>query len=461
METLIGVTVLGLFCFAAEILNFRKLMLPVVVIGLLALFGWNAMQWNVNMSFFNNMFFVDNFSVAFNGLLLLLSALVILVGVDYYKKDIEHWSDYLSITVFTLAGAIMMVGFGNLTMLFIGIEILSISLYILAGSNKWSLESNEAGMKYFLMGAFASGFLLFGIALVFGATGSFDLQHITAAIANLSGASLNMFYAGFLMMLVGMFFKISAAPFHFWAPDVYQGSPYVVTIFMATIAKIAAVAALYRLVTMGFAIALPGMYMIFSVVTIATLCIGNITAAVQNNFKRMLAFSGISHAGYMLLGIMTVDLNKSGYVLYYATSYALASVAAFTIGLIVYKNTRNENIEGFKGLMKKQPVLAVAMAIALFSMAGIPPFAGFWGKYFIFSAAISKGFVAIAIVAIINALIGVYYYFKVNVQMLATDENTETTPFEVSAIQKWIVIFCTILTVVLGILPDCLANILS
>lgn len=461
METLIGVTVLGLFCFAAEILNFRKLMLPVVVIGLLALFGWNATQWGVNMGFYNNMFFVDNFSVAFNGLLLLLATLVILVGVDYYKKDIEHWSDYLSITIFTLAGAIMMVGYGNLTMLFIGIEILSISLYILAGSNKWSLESNEAGMKYFLMGSFASGFLLFGIALVFGATGTFDIAKINIALANLSGASLNMLYAGFLMMLIGLFFKISAAPFHFWAPDVYQGSPYVVTIFMATIAKIAAVAALYRLVTMGFSIALPGMYMIFTVVTIITLCIGNITAAVQDNFKRMLAFSGISHAGYMLLGVMTVDANKAGYVLYYALGYALASIAAFTIGLIVYKNTKNETIGGFKGLMKKQPLLAIAMAIALFSMAGIPPFAGFWGKYFIFSAAISKGFITIAIVAIVNALIGVYYYFKVNVQMLSTDEQTENTPFEVSGMQKCIVLFCVILIIALGIFPDFIANLIS
>lgn len=460
METLIGVTVLGLFCFAAELLNWRKLMLPVVVIGLLGLFGWNAMQWGTNEGFYNDMFFVDNFSIAFNGLLLLLGALVILIGVDYYKKDIEHWSDYLSITVFTLVGAILMVGFGNLTMLFIGIEILSISLYILAGSKKWSLESNEAGMKYFLMGSFATGFLLFGIALIFGATGSFEIQKIHAAIATISGPAENMMYAGFLMMLVGLFFKISAAPFHFWAPDVYQGSPYVVTIFMATIAKIAAVAALYRLVTFAFPVALPGMYTIFMVVTIATLCIGNITAAVQDNFKRMLAFSGISHAGYMLMGVMTVDLDKAGYVLYYATGYALASIAAFTIGLIVYKNTRNENISGFKGLMKKQPVLAVAMAIALFSMAGIPPFAGFWGKYFIFTAAISKGFIAVAIVAILNALIGVYYYFKVNVQMMAKDE-TDAAPFEVSAIQKWIVILCTILIVVLGLFPDLLANLLS
>ena len=310
------------------------------------------------------MLVTDNYSVAFSGLLLLIGFLVLILSGNFYKNEESKLSDYLTIILFTLVGALAMVSFGNIAMFYLGIELLSISLYVLAGSKKKDLRSNEAGMKYFLMGSFASGILLFGITLIYGETASFNLGGISAYLTSHTAPSI-LFYVGVGMIMIAMLFKVSAAPFHFWAPDVYEGSPTLTTAMMSTMAKIAAFAAFYRLFSTCFVLAIPAFAWVLSGVAALTLAIGNLSALQQDSFKRLLAFSGISHAGYLLLGIMSLYGNTDGALLFYSFAYAVASLAAFAVAIVVANNVGNEKIEAFNGLGKRKPFLAFALTIAL------------------------------------------------------------------------------------------------
>ena len=457
METLIGIASLGLLCLVVEIFNLRKLLAPLVILGLAVILVFNFYNWGTATKYYNDMFRVDNYSMSLSGVLIFLSILIALFGVDFYKKQEEHWSDYFSIFLFALCGGIILTGYASLIMLFLGIEILSISLYIMAGSNKWSLASNEAGMKYFILGSFATGFLLFGIALVYGATGTFHLEKISEAIANLNDSQNTLLYAGFFMILVGMFFKVAAVPFHFWSPDVYEGSPTIVTTFMASVAKIAAIAGFYRLIYYGFSAAMPAMDAVFITVIILTICTGNILALVQTNFKRMLAFSGISHAGFLILGLISIPLAASGQVLYYVLSYGIANVAAFGVAILVFKSMKSEKISAFNGLFKKKPLIAVCLSICMLSLASIPPLSGFWSKYFILSSAIQQGYIALAIIGILNSLLGVYYYFRIIAAMIT--QPADNTPVESNIIYNIVIVTCTAIIVILGIFPGIIVNI--
>lgn len=443
----------------AELFSLRKAIVPMAVIGLLGIVGFNVTLWDTNISYYNHMFTFDNFAVAFSGLLLFLAALILVLSANFYKAEPDNLSDYLSIFLFTVSGSIILAGYTNLAMLFIGIEILSISLYVLAGSKKRDLNSNEAGMKYFLTGSFASGFLLFGIALVYGATGSFDLDIIREKLPQaINGGQAPLVYGGLLLLLGGMFFKVSAAPFHFWAPDVYQGSPSLVTAFMATVAKISAAVALYRLLQMGFVSIFPQFELVFSIIVVLTICVGNIMAVPQTNFKRMLAFSGISHAGYLLLCILCVQNDTSGTLLYYGIAYGVANVTAFAISIPVFKSMESENISAFNGLVRKKPVQAIMLTVALLSMASIPPMAGFWAKYALFTDAIEAGYLWITVIGVVNTLIGVYYYFKVIRAMLL--EPADERPISVPVEYLIVGIVTTLITVGIGVFPSCLMELL-
>lgn len=442
-----------------ELFGLRKAIIPMAVIGLLGIFGWNAMLWDTHQAYFNHMFVFDNFAVAFSGLILFLTACLLVLSGHFYKDEPDNISDYLSIFLFTISGSVVLVGFTNLVMLFIGIEILSISLYVLAGSNKRNLASNEAGMKYFLNGSFASGFLLFGIALIYGATGTFDLQMIAERLPMaLENQHAPLAFAGLLLVLGGMFFKVSAAPFHFWAPDVYEGAPALITGFMATVAKLSAVAALYRILDLGFGSIFPNFDSVFAIVIVATICVGNVMAVVQNSFKRLLAFSGISHAGYLLLCILCVNEGTSDTLLYYSVAYGIANVTAFAIAIPVFKSMESEDITSFNGLVRKKPFLAVMMTIALLSMASIPPLAGFWAKYKLFTDAIYGGYAWITVIGIINTLIGVYYYFKVIRAMLLEPSNER--PISIPMEYVAVAVVTTLITIGLGILPSFVMDLL-
>jgi proton-translocating NADH-quinone oxidoreductase, chain N len=456
MYTLIAIAVLGVLCLIAEIFNVRKAIVPVTIIGLLVTLGLTATGLNGSADTYNNMIVDDNFSTSFSCLFILLTVFLIALTPNFHEKQIHKISDFVSIKLFLLTGAIAMVAFGNLAMFFLGIEILSISLYVLAASNRLSLKSNEAGMKYFLMGAFASGFILFGIALIYGAIGSFDMAVIQEA--GTSADVEDWFYIGAILLSIGMLFKIAAVPFHFWAPDVYEGSPALTTALMSTLAKVVAMAAFFKLVR-AMNVNLPeSSQTALMIVSILSMTIGNIMALKQTNVKRMLAFSGISHAGFMLMALLAVS-TSGGILLYYTSAYALAGIAAFSVVLYVTKNKDNEDIFNFNGLGKTSPLLAAILTGALLSMAGIPIFSGFFAKVFLFGQMLKAGHIILVIIAVINSIISVGYYFKLILAMYTKDatENAKSVPFVYSAVAT----VAILLNIALGLYPSFLLDLLT
>ena len=450
MKSLTYTSFLGIACLVLEILNLRKVVVPIVIIALAVILGLNFTEWNgANISYYHDMLRADNFALAFTGLLIVTAMALVAMSGAFYNTEETKIADYISIIIFTLCGAIAMVSYANMAMLFIGLEVLSISLYILAGSKRRDIRSNEAAMKYFLMGSFASGILLFGITLVYGASGSFNLYEI----AKYAGGTVDpIFSVGVVLILIAMLFKISAVPFHFWAPDVYEGSPTLTTAMMSTMSKVAAMAAFYRLFSICFVTNFAGFAWILSVVAVLTMIVGNLTALNQDSFKRMLAFSGIAHAGYMLLAIITLYNNSSNALFFYSVAYSAASIGAFAIGIAVMKSMKSEKIEAFNGLGKRNPLLAFALTVFMLSMAGIPPLAGFFGKYYVFFEAIKAHHIGIVIVAVITSAISVYYYFKLILAMWTKD--TEEGQFSADISYVAIALICLVATVALGVLPS-------
>jgi NADH-quinone oxidoreductase subunit N len=462
MKGLFIISGLGVLAMLAEIFKFKKLLYPLVLIGILAAYVTNFMEWNnnTNIELFANMMRFDNVALAFSGVILVTAFFWFILANDYFEQD--HVTDHFALVLFALVGAIMLTGFSNMTTLFLGIEILSIPMYVLAASRKRDLASNEAGFKYLIMGSFASGFLLFGIALIYGATGSFDLMAIRSFISHAQGDLPAFFYAGVLMVLVAMLFKVSAAPFHFWAPDVYEGSPTVITALMSTIVKTAAFAAFMRLFLVVFGGVNESWSMVLAVVIALSLVVSNITAATQQSVKRMLAYSSISHAAFMLMAILANQRGMASVsaILYYSLAYSVGSIAAFTVLYNVSKAKDNANIEAFNGLGKRHPFMAACMVVAMLSLAGIPITAGFFAKYFIFSVMIGTTFKWLIILAILTSAVGVYYYFKVIIAMYFKEEDGEQ---EVTMETSHVLLLAltTIFTLALGIVPKYVIEIFS
>ncbi|RZK93397.1 MAG: NADH-quinone oxidoreductase subunit N, partial [Hymenobacter sp.] len=354
----------------------------------------------------------------------------------------------------------------HLIMLFVGIEILSISMYCLAGSDKRNVRSNEAALKYFLQGAFATGILLFGIALVYGATGTFQLNDIAAAITTPANASLqSMLYVGVLMMVIGIGFKVSAAPFHFWTPDVYEGTPTFFTAFMSTVVKTAGFAAFLKLLL----VALPGTSAVWLPTIVAmcvlTLLLGNVGAAVQTSAKRMLAYSSVSHAGYLLLGLVAGRGQLSGPaaqgIFFYSLAYSIATVAAFGVLKLVSDQRQREDYAGLAGLARTNPLLAFVMTVAMLSLGGIPLTGGFFGKFFIFTAVVAQGYIWLVVFAVLMSMVGIYYYLRPVIAMyMRPAELGADAPIVVDGFQSATLVLLAIMTLVLGILPGFLSGIL-
>ena len=407
------------------------------------------------MIIFLPMITVSNFSVTFSSLFIVLMIFIVAMSHNFYLHHQTKISDFIAIKIFMLAGAVAMVSFGNLAMFFLGIEVLSIALYILAASNRLNVRSNEAGMKYFLMGSFASGILLFGICLIYGGMGTFDV----AEISELSrSAELPIWFPiGIILVTIGMLFKIAAVPFHFWAPDVYEGSPTLTTATMSTLVKVTAMATLYKLLTAMNADVDRSFQIVLVTVSILSMTVGNIMALRQANVKRMLAFSGISHAGFMLMTLLSLS-NSAGTLLYYASAYALAGIAAFAVILYVCKENDNEDITNFHGLGKTNPLLAAILTGALLSMAGIPIFSGFFAKLALFSQTINSGYLFLVIVAVVNSIISVGYYFKLILAMYMKEPNQTRTgiPF----VYYSVAIVSIVLNIILGLFPSLVMDLL-
>jgi len=460
MTTLIILSALGVITLFSEIIGYKKIMLPLTFIGLIVALVFNIADWNTNRHYLNEMMIVDNYSIAFTSLMIVVTILWFIMSPDFFHEPSSR-IDHFSLIIFALIGAQLMTSFGNMLMLFLAIEILSIPMFILAGSNKTNLESNEAAFKYFLMGAFATGFLLFGIALIYGAIGSFNLQTISQSMALHAGSVPILLVAGMLTMLVGLAFKASVAPFHFWAPDVYTGAPTVVTAYMSTVVKVAAFAGFFRLFITCFNVTSDVWSHTIWILAALTILIGNITAIYQKNFKRLLAYSSIAHAGYMLLAILAIPKAHEyaqQSLFFYATAYSISSLTAFAVLLAVSHYSKSDSIESFNGLAKKNPLLAFATVLAMLSLAGIPPMAGFFGKYYIFTAALQQGYVWLVIIAVIGSLIGVYYYFRAIIAMFKTE--TEAVAIPLTGVLKIFLLLTSLAILILGVAPQLLAGIL-
>ncbi len=456
MNTLIAIIGLGVLCLLFEIMNFRKAIIPVTILGLIGILGLTLSEINSPATYHNNMIVVNKFSVAFSSLFIVLTIFLVALSDNFYEKHQTKISDYIAIKIFLLSGAVAMVSFGNLSMFFLGIEILSISLYVLAASDRMNIKSNEAGLKYFLMGSFASGILLFGICLIYGAMGTFDIAEISEL--SQSAELPSWFFIGIVLLTIGMLFKIAAVPFHFWAPDVYQGAPALTTATMSTLAKVVAMAALYKLLTAMNVEITYGFQIVIVVISIASMTVGNIMALKQNNVKRMLAFSGISHAGFMLMALLSAT-TATGSLLYYATAYSLAGIAAFTVLLYVCKDKENEEISHFNGLGKTNPILAAVLTASLLSMAGIPVFAGFFAKLMLFTQTIQSGYLIVVIAAVINSIISIGYYFKLILAIYTKDaaEEKQSTPFAFYAVA----VLAIVMNLVIGLYPTLIMQLLG
>jgi NADH-quinone oxidoreductase subunit N len=455
MTTLIAITGLGILCLIFEIFSLRKGIIPVTIIGLLATLALTISEYGTEASYYNNMIVVNNFSVTFSSLFIILTTLIVAMSYNFYGNHATKISDFIAIKLFILSGAIAMISFGNLAMYFLGLEILSIGLYIMCASERLSLRSNEAGMKYFLMGAFASGIILFGICLVYGAMGTFDV----AEIASLSrSAELPAwFFIGVVLITIGMLFKIAAVPFHFWAPDVYEGAPALTTATMSTLVKVVAMATLFKILVVLNAEMSYAFQIVIVVLSIASMTVGNIMALRQNNVKRMLAFSGVSHAGFMLMTLLTLS-TSAGTLLYYTSAYALSGIAAFAVILYVCRHNENEDIVNFHGLGKTNPVLAAILTAALLSMGGIPIFAGFFAKLFLFSDTIEAGYLFLVIIAVINSIISIGYYFKLIVAMYSKESNEERTGIPV--LYYAVAVIAILTNIVIGLFPSLVLDLL-
>jgi NADH-quinone oxidoreductase subunit N len=396
----------------------------------------------------------DSLGLHFNTIIFICTLLFFLLNGRDVEKVGPHVSEYFSLMFFVLCGASILTSFNTLLLLFLGIEILSIPLYILTGSDKRNLKGNEASLKYLLMGAFSTGILLMGIALIYGGNslGSFYIDSINLG----QGHLLPLIAAGLVLLLVGMSFKVSAVPFHFWAPDVYDGAPAVFSSFMMTIVKIAAFFAFFRLFQNSFGTMHHEWQTLIAIITAATLLLGNITAVFQRSVKRMLAYSSLSHAGFLMFVLFALNDTAREGLLLYAAAYSLATIGIFAI--IVKMN--DYSIEGFNGFGKRQPLMAFTAVIFLLSLTGIPLTAGFTAKFYVLMAAIKDGHqLWLVILAVICAAIGAIYYFRV-IQAIYFKDPVEgvNEQLNVTAGFKWLLIITAALIILLGILPGLLID---
>ena len=450
MSALILLTVFGIIVLYLGFANNKALLAPVAITGLVISMVLSLKDWGLGSKYFHDMMIIDNFSIAFNVSMLIITILIFLFGINYYRRMEHHVAEQYALMIFALTGAFLMTSFSNLIMLFLGIEILSIPLYILAGGKKTSYRSNEASFKYFLLGSFATAFFLFGIALVYGASATFYLPEIKTYIAQFNGHLPPMVMLGLLFILIGVAFKVAVAPFHFWSPDVYEGSPTLVTTFMATVVKTAGFAAFYRLLGMGL-LPLPApLEKTLWVMTGLSLLVGNLAALNQSNFKRLLAYSSVVHTGFMMLAMLSQHDSSATVLLYYTFVYSLATVPLFIIFIHMKRASKGlEELSIFRGLYKQKPWMAVFMTILLMSLAGIPPTAGFLAKYRVFVLSISRGYLAISIFAIIMAIIGIYYYFYVLREAFSESDNPN--PIEISKLNAVLIIGCGAAVLLLGL----------
>ncbi len=398
---------------------------------------------------------LDNFATFFNITFLLAAGLTILMSDEYLKREGYPIGEYYPLILFTTAGAMWMASGIDLMTIFLGLEVLSISLYVLAGFFRGQVRSNEAGLKYFLLGAFSTAFLLYGIALLYGVAGTTNVAEMGLYFAKNSAILGNpMTIAGMLLLATGFLFKIAAVPFHMWTPDVYQGAPTPVTAFMSAGPKAAAFAAFIRVFVFGLAGLQAEWTSLLWVLAVLTMTVGNLMAIYQTNIKRMLAYSSIAHAGYAMVGMVAAnEIGLSG-ILFYMLAYTFMNLGAFAILVLAGREgEENLTLEGFAGFGFKRPFLGIAMTIFLFSLMGIPPTAGFAGKFYIFAGALKAGYVWLVVIGVLNSALSLYYYLRVMVTMYFREPSEDFAWVKMHAGAVVSIVLAIIGVFYMGIIP--------
>ena len=428
-------------------------------IGILGLIIALYVSFMPECSFFDqykHMYEYSANTALFTKISIVTTLLLFFLGGFAFSNHRSHQSELYALMLFALIGGIILFGYQNLVTMFLGVEILSIPLYVMAGANKTDLRSNEASIKYFLMGAFATGFLLFGIAFIYGSAGSFDLYKIhDFGVANATNV---MFILGVLLILCALAFKVALAPFHMWSPDVYAGSPSLITAFMASVVKISGFFALFRLMTIGFAGVTHEWINVLGVFLIITLLLANVMGLAQTNAKRMLAYSSVSHAGYIGLVFFGMTSLSTYNLAFYLFAYTLSTVGVFMCLIWVEKLKRETSFGAFKGLAKTEPLLATVAAISMLSMAGVPLTAGFMGKFALFSQAMN-GAAFLVLVAVLGSALSIAYYLRLIIAMFFFKESTFKSSEKVTITYNIVAVAVIVTIIALGVFPDLFAGI--
>jgi NADH-quinone oxidoreductase subunit N len=416
---------------------------------------WNAEGWPI----LNGMLIVDRFALFFAGICVLSSLATVVVSSGYMQRFNIHRGEYYALLLLATAGMFVLVTAYDLMSVFLGIELMSLAIYVIVGFRRRDLLANEAAMKYFLLGAFAIAFFLYGMSIVYGLCGTMNFKGIVVEATARELTKQPPFLFAIALLLVGFVFKVSAVPFHMWVPDVYQGAASPVTGYMAGAVKAASFAAFLRLFYMSFMPARAQWIDIVVVLAVATMTLGNVVALVQRNVKRMLAYSSIAHAGYILIGMSALGIDNtkaaSG-VMFYLVVYAFMTMGAFALisALENREDSRGLELEDFSGLGLRRPWLGFTMALFMFAMAGIPPTAGFFGKYYIFSAAIDRGLTWLAVVGVLNSALSLYYYLRVVVYMYMRKPKGDPAPVFDDWGVRVVLLVSVVATIWLGLGPS-------
>jgi len=434
----------------------KRTIFPVIVLVALAVAAWQThCLWGKSGTDFSRMVYVDNFAFFFYMIIFLGAALTTLISPNYLEEFGKNLGEYYALLLFATTGMLLMAASAHFIMIFLGLEIMSIAIYVLAGLFREDPRSNEAALKYLVLGAFASGFLLFGMAFLYGASGgTLYLSEMAAKLNSFATVTRPLTLLGLALILVGFGFKVASVPFHMWTPDVYEGAPTNVTAFMAVGVKAAAFAAFARVMFEVFPNFAVQWNMVLWVLAVATMTVGNITAIAQTNIKRMLAYSSIAHAGYLMVALVAMNQLGAVSLLYYLLAYTLMNIGAFGVVMLVgRKKDSYLNIYDYAGLGFQYPGLGVLMTVFMFALAGMPPTAGFVGKFYIFSAAIKSGYIWLAILGVMNSLISVYYYLRITVLMYMKPAEAELGPIPFTRGVTFAVVFTAVCVLVIGIFP--------
>lgn len=450
------VTALALLVLALDFLvpKLRKRALGYLsAAGLAAVLALSlAFLWGRQESLYEGLFLVDNFSLFFKALFLIVGTFVILMSVDYVDQHLEHPGEFYGIILFSVVGMMVMAATGELLTAYIALELLSFSLYVLVAIARDNPKSNEAGLKYVLLGAFSTALLLYGISLLYGVLGVTRFEDISSKLQAMDSINPTLL-VGLTLIIAGLGFKVAAVPFHMWAPDIYEGAPTPVTAYLSVASKAAAFALVLRFFAVALAPAVDQWAFLLVVLAAVTMTVGNLVAIAQRNIKRLIAYSSIAHVGYLLMGVAALSALGSNGLLFHLVGYAVTNLAAFVVIIAFFNRTGKEEISDFAGLADRAPFLAMALSAALFSLAGLPFFAGFTTKFYLFTAVAREGYLWLVGIAMVNSLISLYYYLMV-IRQMYIEPASDASRLRVPALLSGLLAVLVLLIILIGIYPS-------